>query len=119
MNTSRIVLAVLLVLGTAHAKPKKLTPPEPKATAFDKGSASAAIAGVELRKCLVPTAPRGEGHVFLTFAPSGEVSVAQVDKGPFVGTPVEKCISAQYMKIKIAAFSGDAVKVGKSFAFGS
>jgi hypothetical protein len=109
-------LTALAVSSHAEAKPKK---PEPKGHSFDKSAVSAALETVELRKCLVPNAPRGDGHVLLTIVASGEVSEAKVDKGPFVGTPVEKCISGQFKKVKVPAFAGDAITFGKAFAFGS
>jgi hypothetical protein len=111
------VVALALVSSLADAKAKKK--PEPKGPTYNKAGVAAALEGVELRKCLVPNAPRGDGHVMITIVSSGEVSEAKVDKGPFVGTPVEKCISNQFKKVKVPAFSGDAVTFGKAFAFGS
>jgi hypothetical protein len=120
MNVKHIslisVVTLALVSSLAEAKPKK---PEPKGPTFDKAGVAAALEGVELRKCLVPNAPRGDGHVVLTIVSSGEVSEAKVDKGPFVGTPVEKCISGQFKKVKVPAFSGEAITFGRAFAFGS
>jgi hypothetical protein len=111
-----VTIALALVASLAQAKPKK---PEPKGPSFDKAGAAAALESVELRKCLVPNAPRGDGHVMLTIQASGEISEAKVDQGPFVGTPVERCISGQFKKVKVPAFSGASITLGKAFAFGS
>lgn len=86
-------------------------------SAFDRGAAASALATVDLAKCKAPNAKRGEGHVTVTFATSGTVSSALVDKGPMAGTPVAKCISSQFQKAKVPAFRGDAVAVGKTFRF--
>jgi hypothetical protein len=113
-----VVVALALVTSVAAAKPKKV-PAEPKGPSFDKAAMASALETVELKKCMVPNAPRGNGHVMLTLVPSGEISEAKVDQGPFVGTPVERCISSQYKKVKVPAFSGSPITIGKAFAFGS
>lgn len=116
MNAKALSLVAMVVFAAsfADAKPKKAEHPS-----FDKAGVSAALDGVELRKCLVPNAPRGPGHVVLTIVSSGEISEAKVDQGPFVGTPVERCISNQFKKLKVPTFTGAAITLGKSFAFGS
>jgi hypothetical protein len=55
--------------------------------------------------------------VLITFVPAGTATNAVVDKGPWLGTPVAKCIAKAFTKAKIPAFKGDAVTVGKSFRF--
>lgn len=82
---------------------------------FDRQAAIAAITSVNLDKCKTPAAARGEGHVLITFVPAGTATSAVVDKGPWVGTPVAKCLSKAFAKAKIPAFKGDAVTVGKVF----
>lgn len=104
--------ALVVLTSSALAKPAKRAPGTP----FDKVAAGAALEQVDLGKCRVPTAPRGEGHVKLTFDPSGSVKEAVVDAGPFLATPaVAKCIGEQYKKVKVPAFQGEPVTVGKTF----
>lgn len=101
----------------ADAQPKKkgeVTTPE-----FDKAAASTALAEVDLSKCKATNAAKGEGHVTITFTPaSGEASDVKIDRGPWVGTPVAKCMVKAFKRAKVPAFKGDAVTVGKSFKFG-
>jgi hypothetical protein len=103
------------VTSAAHASPAKTE--EPAVADFDKSAAITAIAEVNLAKCKATNAARGEGHVTITFAPTGAVQVAQVDKGPWVGSPVAKCMAKEFKKAKVPAFKGDAVTVGKVFHF--
>ncbi len=116
------VLALLLIaFATALAPAAEAKEPgkAPKGkhddgpSAFDRGAAASALATVDLAKCKAPNAKRGDGHVTVTFATSGMVSSALVDKGPMAGTPVAKCISSQFQKVKVPAFRGDAVRCGE------
>ncbi len=123
--TSALLLAVVTIAGTSDAGPKKpkAPPKDPKpstsedATPFDKQAASSALSSVDLVKCKSTNAPRGEGHIMVKFEPAGTASEAVVDKGPWVGTPVAKCIAKEFKKAKVPAFKGDVVQVGKSFRF--
>lgn len=126
-------LAAVAFMGSADSadaapkkKPAKPAPapapaPAPKETAtgagFDKEAASSALSSVDLTKCRATNAEKGEGHVMITFAPAGTASKAVIDKGPWVGTPVAKCLAAQFKKTTIPAFGGDPVTVGKTFKF--
>jgi hypothetical protein len=121
--TSAVLFAILAVAGTSDAAPKKPKPPkDPKPAVtedvpFDKAAASTVLAAVDLAKCKSTNAPRGEGHVMVTFAAVGNATEAVVDKGPWVKTPVAKCIANEFKKAKVPAFTGDAIQVGKSFRF--
>ena len=103
------------------AKPAPAPAPAPKEAVptggFDKEAASSAISSVDLTKCRATNAEKGEGHVMITFAPAGTVSKAVVDKGPWVGTPVAKCLASQFKKTTIPAFGGEPITVGKTFKF--
>jgi hypothetical protein len=98
-----IVLAALTIAGSSMA--------------FDRESAASALAQVDLTMCRAPKAPRGEGHVKVTFTAEGKATSAVVDRGPMVGTPAAKCIGAQFTKARIPAFKGQPVQVGKLFQF--
>lgn len=98
-----IVLFAISLAGPSHA--------------FDKESASSILAQVDLTVCRVPNAPRGEGHVKVTFTAEGKATSAFVDRGPMAGTPVAKCIGAQFAKARIPAFKGQPIQVGKLFRF--
>lgn len=110
----------LLVLGVAltvsgGASAKEPTAAKADGPAFDRSAAAASLSSVDLGKCKVTNAKRGEGHVMVTFMAVGTVSSAIVDRGPMVGTPTAKCIASQYTKATIPPFKGDPVQVGKSF----
>lgn len=118
MTTSRAlllttVLAALAVAPLAQAKPKDK--PVERGPVFDRGAAAQSLASVDLVKCKVSGGPRGEGHVQVTFAPAGSVAEVAVDGGPYVKSPVGRCIVAAFQKAHVPAFSGEPVKVGKSF----
>lgn len=81
---------------------------------FDKGAALAALGGVNVASCKKDAS--GNGHVKIVFAPSGTVSSATVDDGPFVGTPTGGCVAGKYRGAKVPPFSGSPVTVGKSFS---
>lgn len=123
-------LAAAALLGSADsadAAPKKkpsakpapapAPPKEATSAGFDKEAASSALSSVDLTKCRATNAEKGEGHVMITFAPAGTASKAVVDKGPWVGTPVAKCLASQFKKATIPAFGGEPVTVGKTFKF--
>ncbi len=122
--TSALLLAVVTVAGTSDAGPKNPTPAKPptpptteEAAPFDKQAAVSALSSVDLVKCKTTNAPRGDGHIMVKFMPAGTAAEAVVDKGPWVGTPVAKCIAKEFRKAKVPAFAGDVVQVGKSFRF--
>jgi hypothetical protein len=108
--------------GGAAGKKKQPPPPAPPPPApaasedpFSREAAAEALKGVDVGRCKVKNTPTGEGHVVVTFAPTGTAQDAVVDKGPFVGTKSEKCISKAYKGAKVPAFKGDPVSVGKTF----
>lgn len=120
-----VLLSVAAVTGGAEAAKKKKAEPAPApataaakeepATDFDRAAAATAITDVNLAKCKATNAAKGEGHVTITFAPSGAAQAAAIDRGPWVGTPVAKCMVKAFKKAKVPAFHGDAVTVGKIF----
>jgi hypothetical protein len=120
LTSSALVVAVVVVAGAASAAPRKPKEPKPAAQeviAFDKLAAASALSSVDLLKCKSTNAPRGDGHVLVTFTPGGTATDAVVDKGPLVGTPVARCIAKEFKKAKVPAFRGEVVQVGKSFRF--
>lgn len=81
---------------------------------FDRGAAQQAIAGARL-DCCKHDPPAVTAHVTLTFDPAGHVSRAVLDQGSLADTPVGDCVVTQYKAIRVPAFGGAPVKVGKSF----
>lgn len=120
LRSFAVAACIALVATSALAGPKKKPPAEPATADFDRSAAASAIGAIAdsgLQKCKVTNAAKGEGHVKITFAPSGEAKDVNVDKGPWLGTPVAKCMSREFKKAKVPAFSGDAVTVGRTFRF--
>lgn len=114
-----VLIALIAFAATAEAQPKKKGGDATPAVAeFDKSAAVTAITSVDLGKCKATNAAKGEGHVMITFKESGEASDAKIDKGPWVNTPVAKCMVKEFKKAKVPAFKGEAVTVGKTFQFG-
>lgn len=118
-----VVGCIVGITASADAAPKKpkkpaAEAPKDEATAdFDRAAATSAIEQTDLSKCKATNAARGEGHVVITFGPAGTAQSATVDKGPWLGTPVAKCMVKAFKKTKVPAFKGDAVTVGKTFHF--
>ena len=120
-----VLACIAGVAASAEAAPKKKKRPtqakiaktEEAAPEFDKQAAISAIGEINLQKCKATNAAKGEGHVTITFAPAGFAESALVDKGPWLGTPVAKCMAREFKKAKVPAFRGDPVTVGKSFQF--
>jgi hypothetical protein len=88
-----------------------------KDESFDREAAAVALKGVDVTHCKTKNMPGGDGHVIVTFTPSGTASGAVVDRGPFAG-PAAKCIAKEYKRAKVPPFKGDAVSVGKNFTLG-
>jgi hypothetical protein len=122
-----VLACIAAVTASADAAPKakkkkpaataEAAPKTDDASEFDKQAAVAAITEVNLQKCRATNAAKGEGHVMITFAPAGAAQAATIDKGPWVGTPVARCMAKEFKKAKVPAFRGESVTVGKSFRF--
>lgn len=98
------VMSVLaLVVGTSAAYGDAAPP-------FNRSAAVAAIGVVDVKECRAS----GQSHVTVTFNPDGSVPAAVVDSGALVGTPEADCISAKFKAVKIPAFTGPQVRIGRS-----
>ncbi len=80
---------------------------------FDRSAAASALARVSVAHCASDAS--GPGHVSVTFAPSGAVSSAVVDGGPYPGTGSGRCVQVAFQNARVPAFAGTAVTVGRSF----
>jgi hypothetical protein len=96
--------------------PVYLTSPEPKAKAsigrsnkstFDEAGALAAIRNAGLGSAQCGEGAAGATVVSVTFAPSGRVTRALVEDGPFQGTAVGGCIARHLRSVSILPFEGD------------
>jgi hypothetical protein len=116
-NSLLLCIAFVAMAGPALAKkPAPPSPsPEPGGAAFDRSAASSSLSSVSLLPCKQTKGPSGDGHVVVTFAPSGEPQDVVVDRDPFKGTAVGRCIAGQYKRARVPKFSGPAVSVGKTF----
>ncbi len=81
---------------------------------FDAAAAAAALAKVDVKSCSSPTGFHGQGHVKVTFDPSGVPTKAQIDSA-LANATTSACVTKAFMAARIAVFSGSAVTVGKSF----
>ncbi len=110
---------------TASAKATTDTP-TPTATAvadsggaqrdFNKGAATTALAAAAgaARGCKTADGPTGSASVRVVFAPSGNVTSANVQGPPFAGTPVGGCIAAAFRGAHVPPFDGSPVAVSKT-----
>ncbi len=102
--------AMRRAVGVACGRPAVETP-----AAFDSAVAGRALAAVNLRRCVRADTPVAAGHARLTFQPSGEVVAVVVDTPELAGTSTARCVAQAYRGVRVAAFSGSAVTVGKRF----
>jgi hypothetical protein len=90
-------------------------PPPPAGNEFDKGAASAAMnAAASRASACKGDGPSGTASVSVTFAPSGRVTSAKVDGGPFSGTPTGGCIATAFRSATVPPFDGSPITVRKS-----
>jgi hypothetical protein len=64
--------------------------------------------------CRRPGGETGSGKVLVTIAPSGSVTAVNV-LPPFAGTAVGACIASHFKRVKVPAFQGAPVTLGKNF----
>lgn len=90
------------------------SPPPPQGKEFDRAAASSALgaAASAAKGCLGVSST---GSIRVVFAPSGKVSSAVVQSGPFAGTPQGGCIADAFRAARVPAFDGADVSVSKSF----
>ena len=117
LRANMIVLAVALFSVALPAFAKKPAPPPPESAGpvFDRGAAARELGQVSILPCKQSKGPSGDGHIVVTFAPTGEVQEATVDRDPFKNTAVGRCIAMQYKHARVPKFAGAPVTVGKSF----
>jgi predicted Zn finger-like uncharacterized protein len=103
--------------GSSGPAPKKEEPAPVAAGPFNKSAAVAQLtsASNSAQSCKKGGGPTGSGKVQVTFAPSGRVTSATVQGGPFAGTPTGGCVASLFRRAKVPPFSGDAITVSKSF----
>ena len=103
------------------ADPRAASPKKPSTTlpAFDSAVAASAIdeAARRAAACRSPTDPAGVAMVVLKYAPSGRVTTAVIEGGPFAGTTVGGCIAMAFRGAQVPAFSGEPVTVRKSVTY--
>ena len=104
--------AVATAVGTATSKPTAA----PGGGEFDKAAANAALSGAmgQAAACKKEGDPSGKAQVSVTFAPSGTVTIANVNGPPFAGTATGGCIAKAFRSASVPPFSGDPMTVSKT-----
>jgi hypothetical protein len=107
--------------GTSKSTTSPKEPPkaesEPDPLERIKRQAAIALGGAasQVGLCRRPGGQAGKGQVQVTFAPSGQVTAANLN-GPFAGTPVGRCVLQKFKRATISPFSGAPVTLLKSFS---
>jgi hypothetical protein len=125
MNRTSLRLATLLALTSLAlgCKAGKEPTESPGAAAsqaagkeFDNAAAQSALSSAAgaARACRKDDGPTGSARVKVTFAPSGNVSAANVEGPPFAGTPVGGCIAAAFRSAHVPPFDGAPRTVTKT-----
>jgi predicted Zn finger-like uncharacterized protein len=104
--------------GRKDAKKEDAPAPVVADQPFNRGAAVAAMsaAASQASGCKKPGGPTGSGKATLTFAPTGRVTSATVDSPPFAGTAVGGCVAAIFRRAKVPPFTGNPIRVSKSFS---
>lgn len=87
---------------------------------FNKSAARSALedAADHAASCRNIDTPAGAARVAVTFAPSGKVTSAVIESGPFVGTASGGCVASKFRNLHIPPFtSDDPVTVHKTLNF--
>jgi predicted Zn finger-like uncharacterized protein len=86
---------------------------------FNKAAARQALdeASQRAASCRTIDSPAGAARIAVTFAPSGNVTDAVIDSGPFVGTPAGACVASKFRSVHVPAFTGDPITVKKTISF--
>jgi hypothetical protein len=84
-------------------------------TTFDRAAASQAIETVDLASCKRPSRHALDGHVTITFEPTGVPSNAVVDRGVPGSTRAGRCVASKFMQVRVPSFTGTSIRVGKNF----
>jgi hypothetical protein len=110
MSHPALLVAVLIVC--AQSGVVRISSADVRAP-FDADAARQALEGVDLASCGVKHG--SDGHISVTFGPTGRVTYAVIDRGPLPATRAGRCLLTRYRKIIVPAFTGEPVKVGKKF----
>lgn len=83
---------------------------------FDHAAAKAALSAAAdtARACKEDGGPTGDAKVEVTFAPSGDVTSAEVEGPPFAGTPVGGCVASAFRGARVPPFQGAPVRITTS-----
>jgi hypothetical protein len=87
---------------------------------FNKAAARSALADAADRaaSCRNIDTPAGAARVAVTFAPSGKVTSAIIESGPFVGTAAGGCVASKFRNLQVPPFtSEDPVTVHRTLNF--
>jgi hypothetical protein len=103
--------------GILPGLPEK--PPEVEHPPFDNAAATAALSAAAQASwaCRKPDDPPGSAVVIVRYAPSGRVTSATIEPGPFAGTLTGGCVATIFRKALVPPFSGDYMTVKKTVTF--
>ena len=97
----------------APAPPPAAPAPPAGGAEFNKAAASAALNAAAGVASACKGDGAGGGKVAVTFAPSGRVTSARIESGPFVGTPTGGCIATAFRSARVPPFDGGPITVRK------
>jgi predicted Zn finger-like uncharacterized protein len=105
--------AMRRAVGIACGRPVRET-----AATFDGAAVARVLGAVDLRRCGRADAPATAGHARVTLEPGGAVSDVVVDTPDLAGTATARCVEQALRPVRVPAFAGSAITVGKRFVTG-
>lgn len=100
--------------GVLPTRPKEREATEVQPFNSDAATAALGQAASNALSCRKEGDPTGSATVIVRYAPSGRVTSATVEAGPFTGTPTGGCVAMTFRKAWIPPFTGDFVTVKKT-----
>ena len=82
---------------------------------FNRDAAARGLSAVDVSSCAAHGGPTGPGHVTIVMATDGGVSSVHADKAPYADTIVGACIEEKFRGVRVPAFEGPPVTLGKQF----
>lgn len=105
-------------IPTLSMPPARAPGADGKSRPFDRYAAQQALSAVRIDGCATPAVRDAIAHLSLTFLTDGSIGAVVIQQPASLNnTDVGKCVSQKMATVRVPAFDGSPVQVGKSYAF--